>query len=143
MYYVNKILLQMYVVVAKPVVDEELSICAYIVSDESIDIEAIKAQLNKQLPEYMVPAYIMQVESLPVSQSGKLNKRALPDIKVDSKDYVAPRNDMEQTIVDIFSSVLNVERVSVFDNFFQIGGHSLKAISVINEIESKTLHVCL
>ncbi|GEQ06487.1 non-ribosomal peptide synthetase [Staphylococcus gallinarum] len=125
-------------VVAKPVVDEELSICAYIVSDESIDIEAIKAQLNKQLPEYMVPAYIMQVESLPVSQSGKLNKRALPDIKVDSKDYVAPRNDMEQTIVDIFSSVLNVERVSVFDNFFQIGGHSLKAISVINEIESKT-----
>ncbi|MEB7831147.1 non-ribosomal peptide synthetase [Staphylococcus xylosus] len=125
-------------VVAKPIIDDELSICTYIVSDQSIDFETLKAELSQQLPEYMVPSYMMQVEELPVSSSGKLNKKALPEIKVGNLEYVAPRNDMEAMVVDIFSATLNVERVSIFDNFFEIGGHSLKAISVINEIESKT-----
>ncbi|WP_436955878.1 non-ribosomal peptide synthase/polyketide synthase [Staphylococcus sp. AS1337] len=125
-------------VVAKPIIDDELSICTYIVSDQTIDFEALKAELSQQLPEYMVPTYMMQVEELPVSSSGKLNKKALPEIKVGNLEYVAPRNDMEAMVVDIFSATLNIERVSIFDNFFEIGGHSLKAISVINEIESKT-----
>ncbi|PTJ83802.1 hypothetical protein BU055_06945 [Staphylococcus succinus] len=125
-------------VVAKPIIDDELSICTYIVSNQDIDFESLKADLSQQLPEYMVPSYMMQVDELPVSSSGKLNKKALPEIKVGNLEYVAPRNDMETMIVEIFSTVLNVERVSIFDNFFEIGGHSLKAISVINEIESKT-----
>ncbi|MBF0813751.1 non-ribosomal peptide synthase/polyketide synthase [Staphylococcus saprophyticus] len=125
-------------VVAKPIIDDELSICTYIVSDQTIDFESLKAELSQQLPEYMVPTYMMQVEELPVSSSGKLNKKALPEIKVGNLEYVAPRNDMEAMVVDIFSATLNIERVSIFDNFFEIGGHSLKAISVINEIESKT-----
>ncbi|MEB6044601.1 non-ribosomal peptide synthase/polyketide synthase [Staphylococcus pseudoxylosus] len=125
-------------VVAKPIIDDELSICTYIVSEQTIDFEALKAELSQQLPEYMVPTYMMQVDELPVSSSGKLNKKALPEIKVGNLEYVAPRNDMETMVVDIFSATLNVERVSIFDNFFEIGGHSLKAISVINEIESKT-----
>ncbi|WP_057511660.1 non-ribosomal peptide synthetase [Staphylococcus sp. NAM3COL9] len=117
--------------------NEDLIICAYLVSDKTINFEAVREMLSKKLPEYMIPSYITQIDMLPVTSNGKLNKKELPEIQVEHRDYVAPRNDIEEKIAEIFSKVLNVEDISIFDNFFEIGGHSLKAISVINEIESK------
>ncbi|MDG0842076.1 amino acid adenylation domain-containing protein [Staphylococcus equorum] len=124
-------------VVAKPMAGEELAICAYLVSDEQIDFYDIKTQLSEKLPNYMVPSYMTQIDGLPLSSSGKLDKKQLPDIKVKSKAYAAPTNNTEVMLTHIFENVLEIERVSIDDNFFEIGGHSLKAIGVINEIESE------
>ncbi|MEJ7207661.1 AMP-binding enzyme, partial [Staphylococcus epidermidis] len=72
-------------VITKPMIDDELAICVYIVSDQVIDFDTVKTELNHKLPDYMVPSYMTQIDELPVSSSGKLNKRALPEIKVEGK----------------------------------------------------------
>ncbi|MEB7675538.1 amino acid adenylation domain-containing protein, partial [Staphylococcus equorum] len=77
-------------IVARPMVDNELSICAYLVSDDSLDFGSLKTSLGQKLPDYMIPAYMTQLDELPVTSNGKLNKKALPEIKVESKVYVAP-----------------------------------------------------
>ncbi|WP_193014010.1 non-ribosomal peptide synthetase [Staphylococcus equorum] len=122
-------------VVATTMVENELSICAYLVSDDSLDFESLKTSLGQKLPDYMIPAYMTQLDKLPVTSNGKLNKKALPKIKVESKVYVAPTNGIESAVAKAFEAVLQVNQVSIHDNFFEMGGHSLKAISVINEIE--------
>ncbi|MCD8926416.1 condensation domain-containing protein, partial [Staphylococcus epidermidis] len=96
-----------------------------------------KIQLRQKLPEYMIPMYMMQIDELPVTSNGKLNKKALPEIKVQHKTHVEPQNETEKMLVDVFKNVLNLDSVSTEDNFFEIGGHSLKAISVINNIENQ------
>ncbi|OIJ31387.1 non-ribosomal peptide synthetase [Staphylococcus sp. LCT-H4] len=125
-------------VIAKAMADEELAICAYLVSDKVIAFDAIKTELSKQLPNYMVPTYIEQIEQIPVTANGKLDKQQLPDIKIESKSYVAPTNNTEIMLTQVFENILNIERVGIEDNFFDIGGHSLKALGIINEIENET-----
>ncbi|MED3804991.1 condensation domain-containing protein, partial [Lysinibacillus xylanilyticus] len=65
-----------------------------------------------------------------------LDRKALPEIEVKSKEYVAPRNDLERQIAEIFGESLQVEQIGIRDNFFEMGGHSLKAISLVNQIEA-------
>jgi len=114
-------------------------ICAYIVSDQTLQTGDIKDSLRKELPEFMVPAFIMQIERIPVTRNGKLDKRALPEPEATSgQTYVAPRNKLEETIASVFADILGVARVGIEDNFFEMGGHSLRATRVINQIEVKT-----
>ncbi|EPR11937.1 hybrid non-ribosomal peptide synthetase/type I polyketide synthase [Ruminiclostridium papyrosolvens] len=115
------------------------SICAYIVSDQKIRASDIKDSLRKELPEYMVPAYILQIEKIPVTRNGKLDKGALPEPEaVSGREYIAPRNKMEETIAGIFEEILGVTAMGIEDNFFEMGGHSLRATRVVNQIEAKT-----
>ena len=87
----------------------------------------------------MVSAYMMQIDSIPVTRSGKLDKAALPEIDASSQhEYVAPRNEMEEILSHIFSQILGVEQVGIHDNFFELGGHSLRATRLVNQIETKT-----
>ncbi len=115
------------------------SICAYIVSDQEIQAAEIKDSLRKELPEYMVPAYFLQIENIPVTRNGKLDKRALPEPEAASgREYIAPRNKTEETLAGIFEEILGVTPVGIEDNFFEMGGHSLRATRVVNQIEAKT-----
>ncbi|MCR3761929.1 non-ribosomal peptide synthetase, partial [Clostridium felsineum] len=117
------------VVIVREDENKEKSINAYIVSDEEINVSEIREELEKNLPDYMIPAYMMQIENIPVTRNGKLDKKALPKIEVKSeKEYIAPRNDIEALICTIFSKVLNVKKVGINDDFFELGGHSLLAI---------------
>ena len=126
------------VVVAVKETNGDKSICAYIVSDEEVHIDEIKNNLRKELPEYMVPAYMMQIESIPVTRNGKLDKRALPEPEATSgHEYIAPRNKTEETIAGIFEEILGVKSVGIEDNFFEMGGHSLRATRLVNQIEAK------
>ncbi|WP_250944740.1 non-ribosomal peptide synthetase [Clostridium felsineum] len=123
--------------------DKEKSISAYIVSDEEITVSEIRKELEKTLPDYMIPTYMMQIENIPVTRNGKLDKKALPKIKAKSeKEYIASRNDIEEKIVAIFKEILGVEKVGIKDDFFELGGHSLRATRVINRVEVAT-GVCL
>jgi len=117
----------------------EKAIYAYIVSGEEIKVSEIRDELSKNLPDYMIPAYMMQIESIPMTRNGKLDKRALPDIEAGTgSEYVAPRNEAEETICRIFSEILKVDKVSVKDSFFALGGHSLRATRLVNQIEAET-----
>lgn len=118
------------------------SIYAYIVSDKKIDISEIRDQLNKCLPDYLIPSYMMQINSIPVTQNGKLDKQALPKIEATSEnDYVAPRNKIEEDLCSAFEKVLSVRQVGIQDNFFELGGHSLKAIILEAELEKANIEI--
>ena len=112
----------------------EKVICAYIVG-ENIELAEMRKRLSSMLPEYMIPAYMMRIEMIPVTKSGKLDRRALPDIEVKSEEaYLEPRNEVEEIICKAFEEILQINRVGIYDNFFTLGGDSIKAIRVITRI---------
>ena len=114
------------------------AIYAYITGDEKIDISYLRNCLEDSLPEYMIPPYIMQIDEIPITASGKLDKRALPEIKaVSSVEYVAPSNDFEREVCDIFASVLGAERIGLSDSFYSMGGDSIKAVRIISKLREK------
>ena len=79
----------------------------------------------------MMPTYLTQIEKLPITRNGKLDKRALPEIEAKSgKEYVEPQDEAEATLCRAFEEVLGIDKVSVKDNFFDLGGHSLRAIKL-------------
>ncbi len=94
--------------------------------------------LQDKLPEYMIPSAFMLLSELPLSPNGKVNRRALPKPEHISRDsnasFVGPRTPEEEIIVAIWSQVLGIEKIDVHDNFFDLGGHSLRATQVISRI---------
>ena len=105
-------------------------LCAYFVSDQELEISRLRESLLRELPDYMVPSYFIQVASLPLTVNGKIDKNALPEpegLIVTGTPYVAPQGDKEQKLADIWREILNVEKIGINDNFFELGGHSLNA----------------
>ncbi|MEM9290671.1 MAG: amino acid adenylation domain-containing protein [Acidobacteriota bacterium] len=102
-------------------------------ADWSLDL---RRDLERRLPDYMVPAALVLLDSLPLTPNGKVDRDALPDPgAIESADgYAAPRNPTEELVADIWKGVLAVPRVGVHDNFFELGGHSLLATQVASRI---------
>ncbi|UCH92360.1 MAG: amino acid adenylation domain-containing protein [Candidatus Aminicenantes bacterium] len=122
-------------------------LCAYLVSDREIDLSGLKDDLSRELPEYMVPAFFIQLDKMPLTPTGKLDRQALPepgDRIGTGKKYEAPGNEVEEKLVEIWSEVLAVEKdnIGINDNFFELGGHSLKATILVSKIH-KGLNVKL
>ncbi len=104
---------------------------------EKINKDELRDLLKKQLPDYMVPSLFMELDVFPVTISGKIDKKALPApdaVEVAAGQYVAPRNDIEKALVEIWQDILEVENVGIHDDFFELGGHSLLAIRLISLI---------
>lgn len=115
------------------------AIIAYVVAKGKISVNTTKEKIAKTLPDYMIPSYIMQIDAIPVTNNGKLNRKALPEVRVVSeKEYVAPDTDTQKTLAEVFEKILEVERVGIHDDFFELGGHSLKATRAMNQIEKAT-----
>ncbi|NOQ23840.1 MAG: amino acid adenylation domain-containing protein [Bacteroidales bacterium] len=114
-------------------------LCAYLVIDNEFDQEKIRTYLSTSLPDYMIPSYFVELDKLPLTSNGKVNRKVLPspEVKV-GKDYVAPSNEVEEKLVEIWSEVLKIakEEISVTANFFALGGHSLNATLCINKIKT-------
>lgn len=116
----------------------EKNICAYLVSENTLEFSKIRNKIRLKIPEYMVPAYFMQIDKIPLTHNGKLDRKSLPQIEVRSEvEYVAPRNELEEALVEAFKEVLNSHSVGIKDNFFEIGGDSIKAIRVVSKIREK------
>ncbi|WP_130901319.1 non-ribosomal peptide synthetase [Pseudomonas sp. Sample_11] len=101
-------------------------------------LERIKQRLRAELPEYMVPLHWLWLEQMPLNANGKLDRKALPALEIgqlQSADYLAPRNELEQALADIWAEVLKVEKVGVRDNFFELGGHSLLATQIASRVQ--------
>ncbi|MES2936924.1 MAG: phosphopantetheine-binding protein [Pseudomonadota bacterium] len=95
-------------------------------------------QLQRQLPEYMVPAHLMVLDALPRTPNGKLDRRALPAAEARHAEagYVAPQTPTEEALVAIWAELLKLERIGIHDNFFHLGGHSLLATQLISKLRS-------
>jgi amino acid adenylation domain-containing protein len=101
--------------------------------------ENLQVYLAERLPFYMLPSVIVQLEAMPLTVSGKVNKNALPlpETSADNDHLHAPRNDIETRLVSIWKEVLGIERVGVRDNFFELGGHSLLAVQLLARIQEE------
>nr|WP_076955281.1 non-ribosomal peptide synthetase [Pseudomonas azotoformans] len=99
--------------------------------------QALRNTLLAQLPDYMVPKQFVRLSHMPLSPSGKLDRKALPepDSQITQGEYVAPRSDLEKQLAAIWQDVLDVEQVGLNDNFFELGGHSLLVINVMSRIQ--------
>jgi amino acid adenylation domain-containing protein len=103
---------------------------AYVVSHTGTEASDLRTWLGGQLPEYMTPSHVVFLDTLPLTPSGKINKRALPEPGKDSHaagKYAAPSGELEEKLSAIWKDLLGLERISVNDSFFDLGGHSLKA----------------
>ena len=115
-------------------------LCAYLLADRQVKRSGLKTHLLRDLPEYMVPAYFIFLDSLPLSANGKLNRKALPEpdySEAADEAYVAPANEMEERIAAMWREILGVDQVGVEQSFFSLGGNSLRAIALITEIQQQ------
>ncbi|MFZ4437595.1 MAG: condensation domain-containing protein [Syntrophales bacterium] len=106
--------------------------------DAPPSINQLRTLITEALPDYMVPASFVIMDSLPLTESGKIDRRALPDPRITGlrpeTAYVAPRTAVEQRLKEIWSELLGMERIGVQENFFDLGGNSLLALQVVTRI---------
>ncbi|MBA2930407.1 amino acid adenylation domain-containing protein [Pseudomonas sp. CCUG 57209] len=110
----------------------------YVVADASAGLgERLRAALQVELPDYMVPAQILALPAFPLNPNGKLDRLALPDPDFKGRAFVAPRNALEAQLAAIWQEVLELESVGVTDNFFELGGDSLRILKVLSKVRSQ------
>jgi amino acid adenylation domain-containing protein len=121
-------------------------IVAYIAPERDFtpDAEQLRKLLRNTLPEYMVPAAFVMLEKLPLTPNGKIDRKALPAPELNRStsqpSYVAPRTPIEEALAEIWRTVLGLKQIGVRDDFFALGGHSLQATRLINEIRKSFDH---
>jgi amino acid adenylation domain-containing protein/non-ribosomal peptide synthase protein (TIGR01720 family) len=121
----------------------EKELVAYVVTEEKIDVSEVRDYLNTSLPVYMFPAHFIQLQEWPLTPNGKVDRKKLPHpgsigsngLGMDNgAEYVAPRNDIEERLVQLYHGIFKADRIGVKDNFFRLGGDSLKAIRLLSQI---------
>jgi amino acid adenylation domain-containing protein/non-ribosomal peptide synthase protein (TIGR01720 family) len=125
------------VVVAKEDKAAGKYLLAYFTGNTALDLSDLKAFLRTHLPEYMVPAHLIGLEKLPLTSNGKIDLKSLPapeETLSGGVDYVAPKTELEEQLVDIWENVLNREKIGTFDDFFLSGGDSIKAIQIASRL---------
>ncbi|WP_410901581.1 amino acid adenylation domain-containing protein [Pseudomonas putida] len=120
----------------------DMQLAAYVVAHQADSAqlgEQLKARLRTLLPDYMVPAHLVQLASLPLSPNGKLDRKALPtpDSSQRQQAYVAPQTPLQEQLAHVWQTLLKLERVGLHDNFFDLGGHSLLATQMMMQIRQQ------
>ena len=110
---------------------------AYVTGELIDDLsQQLKQHLKTHLPDYMIPSQIIRLDEFPLTPNGKIDRQALPHPNHESQSlYEAPRNNIEQQLTEIWSLIVECEKISIHDNFFDLGGHSILAIKLLNEIQ--------
>ena len=119
-------------------------LAAYVTLTTMIDDVSyvLRTWLKNRLPDYMIPFAFVLIENIPLTPNGKVDRRALAQLSVDSwkdseESFVAPQTPEEELLASIWAEVLRIEQVSIFDNFFDLGGHSLLATQVVSRIHEE------
>nr|WP_283099539.1 non-ribosomal peptide synthetase [Pseudomonas sp. MWU15-20650] len=139
--------LQEVVVLAREDVPGDKRLVAYFTwAGEPVGIDRVRAHLQDQLPDYMVPSAYVPLDYLPLTANGKVDRKALPVPALDavsSRVFEAPAEGLEQTLAPLWADVLKLAQVGRHDSFFELGGHSLLAIRLVNLMEEAGLQVSL
>ncbi|SFB45422.1 non-ribosomal peptide synthetase [Clostridium frigidicarnis] len=127
------------VVVLKEYKDNKY-LCAYIVTDYEVEDNRIKEQLLKELPAYMIPAFFIRIDSMPLTRNGKVDIKSLSEPKrngFNTGDSDKIINDVEKRLQKIWKEVLDVDDVYLFDNFFDLGGNSLNSVMLLAKVQKE------
>ncbi|MEH2104794.1 amino acid adenylation domain-containing protein [Nostoc sp.] len=131
---------QQAVVIAREDIPGDKRLVAYIVPNQKLDVSvtSLKRFLQEKLPNYMVPAVFVILDSLPLTSNGKVDRQNLPKCDRTRPDleetFIAPRNSTEETLASIWAELLGLEQIGINDNFFNLGGHSLIAAQILSRI---------
>ncbi|MCP4158276.1 MAG: non-ribosomal peptide synthetase, partial [bacterium] len=122
--------------------ENETFLCAYVVSGKELPVSDLRQQLSRTMPDYMIPSFIVKMEKFPLASTGKIDRKALPEPGLESTaPTVAPRNPMEERLATIWAGVLKTKKydteIGIDDNFFLLGGHSLKATILVSKIHKE------
>src|SRR5262249_12544343 len=124
----------------------EPELVAYVVAGSDLQITNIRSALSRHLPAYMLPHHYIELAEIPLTPNGKVDRKNLPDPADTGMGtgvaYLAPRDEIEEKLLHIWREVLGKEKISVKDNFFDLGGHSLKATRLAGQIH-KTFGVSI
>ncbi|MCP1423196.1 amino acid adenylation domain-containing protein/non-ribosomal peptide synthase protein (TIGR01720 family) [Paenibacillus xylanexedens] len=127
-------------VFARENVSGEKQLCAYYEADCELPAAELKSVLSQELPAYMIPTYLIQLERLPLTTNGKVDRRSLPapeESLQPGEGHTPPRTPLEASLAEIWKSVLGLERIGVHDNFFDLGGHSLRATTLVSKVHQE------
>ncbi|SEC17951.1 amino acid adenylation domain-containing protein [Tenacibaculum sp. MAR_2009_124] len=116
------------------------TLVGYLVLEASTSIESVKNDLKESLPEYMIPAIWVELDTIPLTPNGKLDKKALPQPKINKipeDNYVAPNTPLEIELATIWQELLGISKIGIRDNFFKLGGHSILVIQLISKLRAK------
>ncbi|MCP5051224.1 MAG: AMP-binding protein, partial [bacterium] len=127
------------VVVVKENENNEIYLCAYVISKQRLRVAGLRIWLAGKVPHYMIPAIFIQLEKMPLTPNRKVNRKLLAglEIQIDATgNYIAPQNEIEETTVNNWAESLDIpkEAISIDANFFELGGHSLRAIKITDEM---------
>ena len=117
-------------------------LCAYVVADDRVTVQEIRSTLSKSLPKYMIPSCIMKVNSFPLTPTGKIDRKALPEAEFhlsEEKKYELPGDRVEKILAEAYAMILKTERIGIDDDFFDMGGDSLGAVELISFLFKKKL----
>ncbi|HEY6349974.1 MAG TPA: amino acid adenylation domain-containing protein [Candidatus Angelobacter sp.] len=118
--------------------DKRLAAYATLKPGQAVTIVEMRKHLSDRLPDYMVPSWFVVLSSLPLTSNGKINRKGLPvpsnESLVPAQEYVPPRTPVEEIVAGIFAELLEIDRVGILDNFFDVGGHSLLAIQLASRL---------
>ena len=118
-------------------------LCAYYISSLPLEPLELREYLSGKLPGYMVPAHFIRLDKMPLTHAGKINRKTLPnpdEITVDQeRKYLAPRNELEKTIAEIWQDVIGIDNVGINDNYFSLGGDSINAIRITARLRKANL----
>jgi acyl carrier protein len=132
------------VVIAKTVKNSDNYLAAYIVpefpgKEKEVDVSQLRDYLSRQLPHYMIPSYFISLEKIPLTPNGKINRSALPGPDQSrpqlSTTYTEPKTDEEKIVAQFWKEVLKVDNVGIYDNFFDLGGNSMKLIQLSSKLK--------
>jgi amino acid adenylation domain-containing protein len=124
------------VVIVREDTPGDLRLVAYLTGEAAV--EELRRQLRERLPEFMVPAAYVHLAALPLTPSGKVDRKALPaPDRGPAPGFVAPRTPAEEMLAEIWQDLLGRERIGSHDNFFELGGHSLLAVLLMARIEKR------
>ncbi|MDR4329602.1 non-ribosomal peptide synthetase, partial [Bacillus pseudomycoides] len=129
--------IQEVIVIAREDKDGLKQLCAYYVGDDSLTVGKLRNELSKKLPNYIIPSYFVKLTQMPLTPNGKVDRKALPKLGENVQtetEYEAPRTAAEVQLVEIWKEVLGLEQIGIKENFFDIGGHSLKVLQLIRKV---------
>jgi hypothetical protein len=134
----------------KPLVSTELlaadetvveALVAYYVSEKPLTVAEVRAHLAQALPHYMVPAYIVRLEKLPLTPNGKIDRKALPvpayEHMQSGSKFVPPRTETEKALAQIWTELLSIEQIGIYDDFFDLGNSSLVGVWAVLRIQEE------
>ena len=114
-------------------VNNEKTICAYIVENSEVSISELKKEIMATLPSYMLPSYFVKIDKIPINLSGKVNEKLLPDVEQkENSNQEREMSSRELEVAKVFQTVLDNPNIGLYDGFFECGGHSIKALRAVN-----------